>query len=87
VIMSFHPTRERPTEYGQSRKEREESLRCQREHRDHWVVVMREGNASAFNGYHWTPSDYSLVRCTVPGCQRPSWRTKAAYVRDLPDAE
>lgn len=38
------------------------------------------------NGYHWTPSDYSLVRCNAPGCPRPPWRTKAAYVSTLPDA-
>lgn len=53
-------------------------------HRSYWVVLQRHCNYSAFNGYHYTPSDYSLVRCTVPGC-RGLWRTKAAYVDGLPD--
>jgi len=56
------------------------SLLCQREHREHWVVIAYHGNASAFNGYHWTPSDYSACRCEE--CGRV-WRTKAAYVDDL----
>lgn len=47
------------------------------------VVLMRNCNYSAFSGYRWTPSDYSLVRCTVT---HRSWRTKAAYVDALPDA-
>lgn len=46
-------------------------------------MTARKGNRSAFNGYRWTPSDYSEVRCTV--CGR-SWRTKAKYVDALPDA-
>jgi hypothetical protein len=53
-------------------------------HREYWRVQMRRCNYSAFNGYHWTPSDYSLVRCTAPHC-RGAWRTKAAYVDALPD--
>lgn len=48
-----------------------------------WRVTARRCNYSAFNGYHWTPSDYSEVRCSA--C-RVSWRTKAAYVDKLPDA-
>lgn len=32
------------------------------DHRPYWVVDMRRCNYSAFNGYHRTPSDYSLVR-------------------------
>lgn len=55
---------------------------CGREHRESWRVIQRHGNASAFNGYHWTPSDYSAVRCG--DCGRV-WRTKAAYVDDLPN--
>jgi hypothetical protein len=39
-------------------------------------------NYSAFNGYHFTPSDYSAVQCLTCGA---SWRTKAKYVSDLPD--
>ena len=67
--------------------ERKRNQECQREHRAHWVVFQREGNASAFAGYHWTPSDYSGVRCddASGGCGRV-WRTKAAYVARLPDA-
>lgn len=56
---------------------------CEPKDRSRWVVVDRHCNYSAFNGYRWTPSDYSKVvcmRCGVP------WRTKAAYVDTLPDA-
>ena len=77
------PLRQGPRD-PQSADERQATLTCMREHRDAWVVVQREGNASAFNGYHWTLSDYSGLRCRT--CNR-WWRTKAAYVRDLPDAE
>lgn len=54
-------------------------------HRSFWVVTMRNYNASAFNGYRRTPSDYSEVRCTFGTC-RLRWRTKADYVAGLPDA-
>ena len=81
-MMHFIPTEAQPTEYGQPRAERERTVMCMREHRASWVVVQRNGNASAFNGYHWTYSDYSGVRCTR--CRR-YWRTKAAYVDTLPD--
>lgn len=53
-----------------------------RAHRAGWVVVVRNANFSAFNGYRRTTSAYSLIRC--PACGR-SWRTKAAYVATLPD--
>ncbi len=56
---------------------------CRREHRAAWVVVQRHYNASAFNGYHRTPSAYSALRCLI--CRR-YWRSKAAYVADIPDA-
>jgi hypothetical protein len=72
------------TQYGISDDEREDNARCAREHREHWVVLQRECNYSAFNGYHCTPSEYSAVKCRAPGCGRV-WRTKAAYVRQLPD--
>lgn len=49
---------------------------------DRVVVRTRWGNYSAFNGYHFTPSDYSAVYCGA--CGTP-WRTKAAYVDDCPD--
>lgn len=55
-----------------------------REHRPFWVVLQRNQNTSAFNGYRPTASDYSEVACTVGGC-RSVWRTKAAYVSELPD--
>lgn len=51
-------------------------------HRHAWTVDVRNGNYSAFNGYHFTPSEYSQVRC--PLCPKV-WRTKAAYVAELPD--
>jgi hypothetical protein len=45
-----------------------------------WRIRQYRSNASAFNGYRTTPSDYSALRCTV--C-RAAWRTKASYVDDL----
>lgn len=63
-------------------KEHQRQLACAREHRAFWAVIHRLCNFSAFNGYHRTPSDYSLIRCH--GCGR-TWRTKAAYVAELPD--
>lgn len=48
----------------------------------HWWVLQRRSNHSAFNGYHYTPSDYSSVQCRV--CMGV-WRTKAKYVQQLPD--
>jgi hypothetical protein len=67
------------------RQEREHARQqeCAREHRASWYVLQRLGNASAFNGYHWTPSAYSCCKCAT--CGRV-WRTKAAYVADLPDS-
>lgn len=46
-------------------------------------VLQRRHHYSAFQGYHRTPSDYSLVRCTSCGA---AWRTRAAYVDSSPDA-
>lgn len=54
-------------------------------HRPFWTVVQRRCNHSAFNGYRRTPSPYSRVECTAPGCSA-AWRTKAAFVDRLPDA-
>ncbi len=45
-----------------------------------WVVTQYRCNHSAFNGYHYTPSDYSTVVCNR--C-RACGRTKAAYVGSL----
>lgn len=58
---------------------------CGRKRSDHsnLKVVMYRRNYSAFNGYHFTPSDYSEVVGTRPGCHG-RWRTKAAYVEGLP---
>ncbi len=48
-----------------------------------WVVVVRCGNYSAFSGYHFTPSDYSEIKCLRCG---NFWRTKAIYVGGLRNA-
>lgn len=69
------------TTNGMSDREREANRTCFREHREHWWVSTYKGNYSAFNGRHFTPSDYSQVHCDA--CPR-SWRTKAAYVDSLP---
>ena len=42
-----------------------------------WEVITYKCNHSAFNGYHRTSSDYSLVTCHSCGGY---WRTKAAFV-------
>ncbi len=47
-----------------------------------WGVIDRHCNHSAFNGYRWTPSDYSAI--AYPECLGV-WRTKAAYVDYLRD--
>jgi len=47
-----------------------------------WHVAMRKHNRSAFSGYWYTPSAYSLVACL--NCNA-TWRTKARYVDKLPD--
>lgn len=57
---------------------------CQHKPRaEHVVVVVRQGNYSAFNGYRFTPSAYSQVRCLVCGRY---WRTNAAWVGSCRDA-
>lgn len=47
-----------------------------------WRVLQLRCNHSAFNGYHYTRSDWSSVTCI--GC-RATWRTKAGYVFSLPE--
>ena len=47
-----------------------------------WVVVRRRCNFSAFNGYKWRPSEYSLLHCRA--C-KATGRTKARYVEDIRD--
>lgn len=55
---------------------------CKRkDHRSSWRVTVYRANYSAFNGYRRTRSDYSEVTCTLDGHR---WRTKAAYVEELP---
>ena len=49
-------------------------LKCPRCKSTDLRVDQRLCNHSAFNGYRYTPSDYSALRCM--GCQWP-WRTKA----------
>lgn len=49
-----------------------------------WIVIQRNANASAFNGYRLTYSDYSAVQCHACG---HVWRTKAAYVTDLKNGQ
>lgn len=45
-----------------------------------WRVVTYHANHSAFNGYRYTPSDYSECYCTRCNAR---WRTKATYVTTL----
>lgn len=47
-------------------------------------MTVRNGNYSAFSGYHRTYSDYSEIRCSVCGS---SFRSKANYVLRLKNAE
>ncbi len=47
------------------------------------MVTDYRCNYSAFNGYHFAPSDYSRVWCLRCG---GTWRTKAAYVEDAYNA-
>lgn len=54
-----------------------------KERMKNWRVVDYKCNYSAFNGYHFTLSEYSSVTCIkCPGF----WRTKAKYVEDLQGA-
>lgn len=54
-----------------------------RAHRGLWRVTVRKANYSAFNGGRRTPSAWSQLRC--PACST-SWRSKGAYVDNVPDA-
>ena len=45
-----------------------------------WVIIDYKCNYSAFNGWKYTPSDYSSVNCGACGA---IWRTKAKYVNRL----
>ena len=59
---------------------------CPRHGIEFLKVVQRHCNHSAFNGYHWTRSDYSSVMCFAPEHCTFMLRTKAGYVDALPDA-
>jgi hypothetical protein len=65
--------------------DRHEKWGCPLHDSSYLKVIQRKCNHSAFNGYRYTPSDYSSVQCFAPGCTF-SIRTKARYVDDLPDA-
>jgi hypothetical protein len=52
--------------------------------RENWRVRQYKCNHSAFNGYRYTPSDYSSIHCLE--CGR-AWRTKAKYVDEIQIAE
>jgi hypothetical protein len=57
-------------------------LACRdRAHRPQWFVRVRQANYSTFNGGKRTASAYSEVVCLECPC---SWRTKGAYVAELP---
>lgn len=45
----------------------------------YWFILDYKCNYSAFNGYHYTPSDYSAMACAKCGSL---WRTKANYVKN-----
>lgn len=60
------------------------TCKCTKPIKARGVVIDRQCNYSAFSGYHYTPSAYSRVACVECGTH---WRTKAAYVRELPDAD
>ena len=46
----------------------------------YWEIRQYKCNHSAFNGYRYTPSDYSEIHCLE--CNH-FWRTKADYVEEL----
>lgn len=48
-----------------------------------WKVLQRRHNNSAFNGYHYTPSQYSSIFCMSCNAH---WRSKGDYIDRLPDA-
>lgn len=50
--------------------------------KQNWVVIKRNCNYSAFNGYHRAYSNYSEIHCKR--C-RALWRTTANYVEQLRD--
>lgn len=45
-----------------------------------WSVIQYKYNQSAFNGYKYTPSDWSGLRCNR--C-KAHWRSRAEYVDKL----
>jgi len=57
-----------------------QGVACTCKSRRYWRVTQYRCNHSAFNGYKWTPSEYSEVRCLRCGS---NWRTRAGYVYSL----
>lgn len=57
---------------------------CGRKKGDHkdLEVLQYKCNYSAFNGYRYTPSKYSFLKCTRKGCVG-CFRTKAKYVDEI----
>lgn len=45
-----------------------------------WTITQYRCNYSAFNGYHYTNSDWSALRCNACGA---CGRSKAKYVDEL----
>ena len=62
------------------------NCRCAERHKPiaerNWRVLQYRCNHSAFNGYHYTPSNWSTVACYGPGCTGCG-RTKAKFVEQL----
>jgi hypothetical protein len=57
---------------------------CRCGKRDAWYVTAYRCNHSAFNGYRYTPSDYSEVECrSIYGGCGVRWRTKARYADEV----
>jgi hypothetical protein len=57
------------------------SLQIRKHRQQYWRIVQYKANRSAFNGYRTMLSAYSEIRCLKCG---HFWRTKAAYVNELP---
>jgi len=56
------------------------ACKCKPKDKSNWEIWQYKCNYSAFSGYNYTPSDYSLIMCKK--CSSV-WRTKADYVSTL----
>ncbi|AXH50938.1 hypothetical protein CPT_Scapp_009 [Serratia phage Scapp] len=56
------------------------ACKCKVKRRDNWRIIDYRCNYSAFNGYRYTPSDYSSITCLKCGSV---WRSKSSYVDTL----